>query len=433
MRSNNGLLIGVVVLCATSMLGTQTQAAGTISNALSAREAGRGGTNVAFSDNGVILMDNPAGMQGLMADCGCQNCFVDIGMAGLFTDLRYSDADNDITDAADNPTGLGHLMIGRRINEDVVVGFGAFAPAGFSSDYDLQGPAALPGPQNYFSFGALIRVLPGISVRLTDDWTVGGTLGVAASHVEIEGPYFLNSGPLAGAPTLLDLQATGAAISWSLGTQYELTDRTTLGIRYQSQNKFESDGSANVDINIPGTFVGSTNYDVNVGLTWAQSVAIGLKHELTCTRRVGIDVEWEDWSNAYDNATLIFTDPDDPVFVPFGTITEIFPLRWKDSIIVSTGIEQDLSNGQTVRLGYRYQDNPVPASTASTYLQTTLEHHFSAGYGFKHHGWEIDTAYQYAFGPDLRSGTSIYPGGDFSNATFETQTHMVFLSAIRRY
>ncbi len=86
-----------------------------------------------------------------------------------------------------------------------------------------------------------------------------------------------------------------------------------------------------------------------------------------------------------------------------------------------------------MRLGYRYQDNPVPAFSTSTYLQTTLEHHFSVGYGFKHHGWELDTAYQFAFGPDVHTGTSIYPGGDFSNATLTTQTHMVFLSAIRRY
>ncbi len=433
MKSNDRLGIReLLVLCGLAFCTVPAAGSGTISNALSAREAGRGGINLAFSDNGVILMDNPAGIQGLVGNCSCNDTFFDIGGVGLFTDLTYADDENGVTGAADNPTGLGHMMFGRRLNEDVVVGFGAFAPAGFSSDYDLQGPATLPGDQNYFSFGALIRMLPGISVRMTDNWTLGGTLGVSASHVELEGPYFLNSGPLRGTPTLLDLQATGAALSWSLGTQIDLTERTTLGVRYQSANKFESDGKARVAIAALG---GSSNYDVNVALTWARSVGIGLKHEISRTRRIGIDFEWEDWSDAYDNATLIFTNPDNPIFLGVGgpKITEVFPLRWQDALVVSTGFEQDLGRDRTVRLGYRFQENPIPAFTTTTYLQTTLEHHFSVGYGFKHHGWEIDTAYQYAFGPDVHTGTSIYPGGDFSNATFSTQTHMLFFSAIYRH
>lgn len=84
-------------------------------------------------------------------------------------------------------------------------------------------------------------------------------------------------------------------------------------------------------------------------------------------------------------------------------------------------------------MGYRYQDNPIPAATASTYLQTTLQHHFSVGLGTKHHGREFDTAYQYAFAPDLRTTTSLYPGGDFSNATISIETQMLFFSAMRRH
>jgi long-subunit fatty acid transport protein len=426
------LIIVALALCSALVLcGARADAAGTISNALSAREAGRGGVNLGFSDNGVILQDNPAGLQGLIGNCPCHDSIVELGMVGLFTDLTYSDPENPTTDAANNPTALGHLMIGRRLSEDIVVGFGAFAPAGFSSDYDLQGPPTLPGEFNYWSFGALVRILPGVSLRLSDRWTVGATLGVAASHIEIEGPYFLNSGPLRGTPTVLDLQATGAALSWSVGTQYQMTERTTLGVRYQSANEFESDGKAKVEI----PQLGSSLYDVNVALTWARSVGIGLKHELTPHRRIGIDLEWEDWSAAFDDAVLLFTKPSNPAFeaVAGPRIREVFPLRWRDALVVSTGIEQDLGRGRTGRLGYRYQDNPVPAFSTSTYLQTTLEHHFSVGYGFKHRGWELDTAYQFAFGSDVDSGDSIYAGNDFSDATFQTRTHWLFLSAIHRF
>ncbi len=425
------LRLWIGVMSIVNFAAVTAEAAGTISNALSAREAGRGGANLAFSDNGVVLLDNPAGMQGIFDECSCENAFVDIGGVGLFTDLTYSDADNPLTDAADNPTGLGHFMVARRVHDDIVLGFGAFAPAGFASDYDLEGPATLPGQHTYKSFGALIRILPGVSLRMTEQWTVGATLGAAVSHVEIEGPYFLNSGPLAGTPTILDLQVTGAALSWSVGTQYAVSDQTTIGARYQSENKFESDGKATVNI----APLGISRYDVQYGMTWAQSVGVGLMHQLDSRQRIGIDLEWEDWSNAYDSVELGFTNPNNPIFLAVAgpSIAEVFPLQWKDAFVVSTGYERDLDNNHTIRFGYRYQDNPIPAATSTTYLQTTLQHHFSAGYGFKHRGWEIDTAYQFAFAPDVKTGVSVYPGGDFSDATISTQTHMVFLSAMRRF
>ena len=170
---------GIVSLASLSAV-----ASGTISNALSAREAGRGGANIAFSDNGVILQDNPAGMQGLVGDCCCQNSFIDLGAAPLFTDLSYADDENQKTDARNDLTALGHFMIGRRVHPDIVLGFGAFAPAGFSSEYDLNGPPLVPGPQTYMGLGLMTRILPGISARLTERLTVGATIGASVSHVE---------------------------------------------------------------------------------------------------------------------------------------------------------------------------------------------------------------------------------------------------------
>ncbi len=406
-------------------------AAGTISNALGAREAGRGGTNLAFQDNGVILLDNPAGMQGLVGHCDCQNSYVDLGFAGLFTDLSYADADNPTTDAADNPTGLGHFMVARRVHEDVVLGFGAFTPAGFGSDYDLQGPTSLPGEHTYKSIGALLRILPGISVQLTERLSVGGTLGLAVSHVELEGPYFVNSAPLTGIPTLLDLQTTATALSWSCGLQYALTDQTTIAARYQSENRFDSSGRASLEI----APLGFSYYDVDVALAWASSVGLGLTHQIDASQRVAIDFEWEFWSDAFDKVDLKFTNPSNPVFLLAAgpQFRESFPQRWEDSLIVSLGYEKDLRGGRTVRLGYRYQDNPVPSATTSTYLQTTLEHHFSVGCGFRHGDWQIDAAYQFAFAPEVSTGNSLYPGGDFSDATVRTQTHMLFWGAMRRF
>ncbi|WP_162006619.1 OmpP1/FadL family transporter [Roseimaritima sediminicola] len=419
-----GMVLTVLVL-------QPVHAAGTISNALGARQAGRGGTNIAMSDNGVVLLDNAAGMERLVGRCDQHSSYVDFGFAALFTDLSYRDAENPTTAAADNPSGLGHFMLARRVHEDVVFGFGAFTPAGFGADYDLRGPATVPGQHTYKSFGALMRILPGLSARLTDRLTVGGTLGVAVSHVELEGPYHVNSAPLRGMPTVLDLQTTGAALSWSCGLQYELSPRTTLGARYQSANRFRSDGRASLAI----APLGVSYYDVDVAMTWASSVGLGLAHQLDDCQRISVDLQWEFWSSAFDEVGLSFTNPDNPVFLAAAgpRFDEAFPLHWEDSVVVGLGYERRLAAGRTVRCGYRYQDNPLPAATTTTFLQTTLEHHFAVGYGWQHADWQWDLAYQFAFAPKVHTGTSLYPGGDFSAADVRTNTHMIFCGAMRRF
>ena len=82
------------------------------------------------------------------------------------------------------------------------------------------------------TFGALIKILPSAAIRINDRLSVGGSVGVAASHAELEGPFHLQSGPMPGAPALLDLQATGASVAWNLGLQYQINECTTVGLAY---------------------------------------------------------------------------------------------------------------------------------------------------------------------------------------------------------
>ena len=106
------------------------------------------------------------------------------------------------TGASDNPFPMGQLAYWRKSEDERwAFGLGVFAPAGFSSVYDLQGPAPFAGPRHYKSIGALARILPAAAYQVTDRLSIGATCGVAVSHVELEGPYFLQSaGPLRGRP-----------------------------------------------------------------------------------------------------------------------------------------------------------------------------------------------------------------------------------------
>src|SRR5688500_17870254 len=93
------------------LLATQQTALadGVIRDGLGAISGGRGGTNLGFADNGEIIYDNPAGMANIDG-CGLVECGIDV----LFTDLKYSDADNGLTSASNDPFPMGQLSYMRR-------------------------------------------------------------------------------------------------------------------------------------------------------------------------------------------------------------------------------------------------------------------------------------------------------------------------------
>ena len=71
------------ISCSTVALGE------TLIPALGARSAGRGGTNFAFSDNGFVLHDNPAGLLGATkCECGQTTDLFEASLGLLFPNAK---------------------------------------------------------------------------------------------------------------------------------------------------------------------------------------------------------------------------------------------------------------------------------------------------------------------------------------------------------
>jgi long-chain fatty acid transport protein len=408
--------------CASIIVCSSVLADGVILQGISPRALGRGGTNQGFADNGGVLHDNP----GAMTNVAGQG-LVDVGMVGVITQFDYTDPSNNVSTSDFCP--LPQLSYIRKSEDGIwAYGIGTFVPAGFSEKYNMIGPAPFGGPQRYQSYGALMKVLPGLACQVTDQLSIGGTFGLGVSYSSLEGPYTLqNAGPVTGFPTLMKVHGTGATPVWSLGSQYLLTDTTTLGATYTSVSNFNLDG--NTTVVLPG--IGASTYHSTLEAKWPQSVAVGLREQISETRVFSTDVIWYDWSSAFNNFTLNLNNPGTPGFPP--VVTEHFPLRWRDSYAVRLGMEQKVLGDNTLRLGYIHNTVPVPNSTITPFLQATLEHSFSIGYGTQWNGWNVDAGYMYLFGPTKHVGASSFLGGDFDNATHRAQAHAAFLNFIRPF
>ena len=427
MRCSSWVLPAVLVLALVGGLAPTLLADGVVRDGMGAISTGRGATNLGFADNAAIIYDNPAAMTNV-AGSGLLELSIDT----VVCDLHYTDPDNDVNNIHRGyPAGMvGYIW--RDPDSCWAYGIGGFAPAGFGAEFDTTNPHT--GPARYMSLGLVAKLLPALAYQVTDRLSIGGTLGVALGHNELEGPFYIQTGPLAGAPTLLDLQATGAAVTGGIGLQYHLTPRTTLGLAYTEETQFDLDGPAQATVITPlGPL--ESRFDADARLVWPRSLGIGLKHDLTCCHRFGIDVIWYDWSSAFDQLDLVFSNPSNPVVAGLlgPEIRDTFPIGWHDTVSYRFGYEWDANPCLTWRLGYIYHESPVPDDTLNPYLDGVLEHTLSAGLSYRLRRGTLSLAYQYSFGPERQVGDSAIVGDDFSNSTFEAEAHWANISWLIAY
>lgn len=423
-------VIGLLLLASLCRPVPWALADGLIRDGVGPISTGRGGTNQGFADNSVIILDNPAAMVNV-AGTGLAELGVDTAITAVDYSDPYNDANSVIRPLPAPVLGYIHK------SEDCrwAWGLGAFVPAGFGSSYGYLDNPAL-GSNLTRSIGALGKLLPALSYRVNDRLAIGGTLGIAFSHVQLDGPLYMQSFPLAGVPAIIDLQATGVAPTGSLGLQYQVTDNTVFGATYTEQTNFNLHGPVQAVL-LPG-FPVASDFDAKLRIKWPRSVAVGLKHDLCPHQRVAVDVIWYDWAHAFDQINLELSNASNPIVAVLlagagssPPVRDVLPLRWTNTVSTRLGYEWDATDRDTLRAGYVYHGSPVPDSTLNPYLDGVLNHAFSLGYSRKLGGGAIfNAAYQYNFGKQRYVEDSALIGGQFDNTSLNAQAHFAMLSLL---
>ena len=413
--------LGILLLAAT--FAPSVFADGLMRDGIGAISTGRAGVNLAYADNGAVLFDNPAGMTNV-AGTG----LFDLSLDTVICNVDYSDLDNPNANASINGYPLGMASYIRRDPcSRWAWGIGAFVPAGFGAGYDLN--SAVGPDTEYMSLGALGKLLPGIAYQVNDRLSIGGTFGLAISHVELEGPFYTTAFG-AGLPAVIDLQGTGAAPTGSIGLQYKVTPNTVIGLSYTEETRFEFDGTARAQI---GPL--ATSWDSTIELEWPRSLGIGVMHNVCCCSRVGFDVVWYDWSSAFNELPITLRNPTNPVVGGLlgNSYTEAYPLNWNDSVSYRFAYEWSPTDDLTWRAGYTYHNSPVPDSTLNPYLDGVLEHVVALGVSrCIGHGW-LNLAYQYSWSPERVVIDSEIVGDDFDNSTMRAQAHWISAGYVRSF
>ncbi len=395
----------------------------------------RGGTNIAHSDNGSVIHDNPSALASI------EGKRFEGNFDFLILPMNYRDPQND-EDGKEHLFSLPSFSYSQKITQRPLgIGVGVFSPAGFSTEYrlnplNLPNPAVVYGRQKYASDAALTKILMGAGWQITDQWSVGLGVGPAYSKVSFQELHFFQTGPLKGAPVLIDIQGDDWALAWNMGVQWRISDSTTLGLAYVNQDRFHLSGDLDLRID-PAAGLTLTNptahYHARCDFQWPQTLGIGIRHQFETRHTFSTDIVWIDWSSAFNELTFKLSDGDNPQLnaAVGNSIQDTVPLHWKDSYAFRLGYEYLLAPDDTLRLGYSYNQNPVPDSTLTPLIPGILTHMVSLGYGHNWDHWALNAAYAYSFGPRQSVSTSEIIGGDYNQSSLKVSAH--FLSAGIQY
>jgi len=413
--------VGVTFACSVA------RADGFLRDGLGPIPAGRGATNVAHTDNGSVLLDNPAALAGI-----APGGLLDVHVGQYLFDFRYADPENPGVDGSGSllPIADGALLVRSEDQPRLGWGLGFFVPAGFGARYDLEtAPELGPGRHGYRSFAAFAKVVGGVAWRLTDGLRVGAHVGVAGAYVSLRMPYWVQSGALAGVPVRARVRGVGFAPAWAVGVQWEPVASTVVGASYTAPNEFSTGVGGRARIGVAGL---RDAYDAAVELDLPRAVAIGVRHDAASWTRLSADVTWRDWSSAFDGVRFALTRGHGT----FGatSLTDRLALAWNDTWTFGVGCELLPANQPAIiRVGYTYHPSPATDATLTPLIPVTLEHVIAAGLGWRFGATQLDLSWQYTFGPDRQVERSRLVGGDFDASRLEVGGHAWFVGLTRRW
>ncbi|MBI1344051.1 MAG: hypothetical protein GC171_14075 [Terrimonas sp.] len=343
----------------------------------------------------------------------------------------------------------GGPSVAYQLNKKLAVGVSAhlvYSQMEFQMPYSLS-PNMLKGiinPQNGFTFGNMFSA----------PFESGG----------------LNYSEVTASANMKDLNAFGFA--GKIGIAYKATKDLSLGLNYNSPTRLHfKNGKADMDMSAqmndafarvmmgilqqnPGMSaedaqVAAMNnfsqlgidlskgavaaYDLSNTFSLPQSIAFGVSLNATRKIRLGLDVEWINWANAFDKMQLSLSGGKNPNINTMmgnnGSFSIDFPLNWKNTVVIRTGTEFDLSQKLTGRLGYAYGSNPVPAATVFPVFPAIVKHHIMTGLSYRvSQKFAINLAYEHAFKNELKASNPSLIANEFNNSTSGLKTSIYHLS-----
>jgi len=402
-------------------------AQGIYGGSVSAEAVAKGGAVVASPDQPLdIMTENPAGLGNVKS----RN--LDLGFMGVFAQGHFANAansDGSISAFAGGvpygaftmPLGSSRFGLGLSVTPEISMTAKwryVDAPGGAGgTSYGLQ---------NNKSAILALRSAVGLGLAVTPKFSVGAALGIVYNSNTLQTPYVFQTQPvLKGLKTLVDLHTQGVGVNGSFGVSWRPNSKLQFGVAYETRTVIHShgdiSGNASAQLQTLGLPVRPDfHYDAQVDNVFPQMVRAGFAWQLHPRIRVATQTDWINWNKAFVNLPLTLTNGDNTAInglVGANSFKDFVPLLWRNQGIFHLGMEASLTERVSLRGGYSFASNPVPATTLTPLTAAIMRNTLSTGIGYHHSRYLLDVSYQYQLPTSEHVGQSILLAGEYSNST----------------
>jgi len=269
----------------------------------------------------------------------------------------------------------GSLFYVHPLNDRWALGVSGVAMSGAGIDYQDDWAGRYQATDVDLLVAGLV---PAISYRINDRFSVGLSLPVMYGDLTLKVAIPSPLDPVAGPDGNAKITGDDIQVGVTAGAMFEVSDRTRVGLIYQSKFDFEFDGDIEID---------PVGYDVGVdtGLPLAAIVRLGLQHTFSDQIRGHLTLGWDDWSDL-DNVMLSTSSGGAPL-----------PRNWHDTYHSAVGLEYDLSRRWGLQGGVAYDTYPTNGADRTADMPMDRQIRYTLGAEYRRdNGMKIAASFVYA-------------------------------------
>lgn len=439
-------------IAAASVLGAATVSygAGLKVNEQGSKAMGMGNAFIAQADDPTALFHNPAGISFLK---GTQ---VNVGSTTIYAPQTEFVGVAPLTGTT--PTGAGSAYTYEKSKQDIFIAPTFYAthsfegvPMSIGLGINAIYPLAKTWDHSSAFRGEVINIAvkpinfqPTVAYRF-DNLNLAVAAGLDITHAIVtmqKNIYSPGSTPNSAYELgQLDLDGSATDIGYNLGLKWKPIEQLSFGMAYRSEIKLKIDGSANFVATSPAghDLIGMTTSatspytrtrvvsDVSTTITLPQSLGFGVAWKPTPAATVEVDAEWTDWSSL-EKLEFTFAGPQ---FKNLNNKPK--PLLWKGVMCYKLGGAYAINKNLDLRLGYMYDNNPIPDNTLGPVLPDADRHSFSIGQGIHFDNFALDLAYMFTHFKDRTVNNMNMAEISGANGTFKSDVHLFSASVTVKF
>ena len=408
-----------LVVCMTLLSASSVWAANVDTFGIGAKATALGGAFSAYADDPFAIHYNPAGLVQIerpMLSGGVN--VIDPGLEVNKLQVDSPDpAVNGIASFEDTSDNLyvPHLGFAMRLSDRWATGVALYVPYGLDLEWDDNPTANTAAYNCYHSYYNRVVLTPAVAYKFNSQWSLGFGLALGQSETGVDHLIYSPTIPQLHGKKIESEMEDDFNYSFNIGVMYHPIDSITVGLTYRSEADADFEGETKV-IGVPGL-----TSDIQLdSVDHPQQIQFGVRFQPIKRVSMEIDVVWTEWS-IVDRQLTTFSDP---FLVYSPSSPQDIPRHWDDTMQLKAGIEWQTTDYLALRVGYFYDQSPVPDETFDVLWPDADKKTYSIGFGLNLGRFTVDGAVQY-----IRTEVERQIGGESKNLNHTYGDYPVYVDA----